>query len=151
MREQIDSYKVANTEILSILKNLSYEYLSKIPIEYIRFLIDNSLEDEDKEYTGFDENGNIKVSSIGEEILDYLNLEYWVTEEEKNELIEIYEKNEKYINEKYNANDLFKNKKKINTFQNEEKSLIVIQKKSVIFTIFEKIKQWLGIIKGMKK
>ena len=74
MRERIDLYKVANTEILSILKNLSYEYLSKIPIEYIRFLIDNSLEDEDKEYTGFDENGNIKVSSIGEEILDYLNL-----------------------------------------------------------------------------
>lgn len=145
MRESVDINKVANTEILNILKKLSYEYSSKIPIEYIRFLIDNSLEDEDKEYTGFDENGNIKVSSIGEEILDYLNLEYWATEEEKNELIEIYKENEKDLNEKYNSDNLFKNKEKINTVQNEEKSLIVVHKESVILKIIKKIKQWLKI------
>lgn len=143
MKETVDLNRIANREILNILKNINYEYSSKIPISYIEFLINNSIEDEDNEYPGFDEEGNIKISSLAEEILDYLNLEYWATEDEKKKLIEIYTKNEKELNEKYNTENLFKNKEKIDEIKNEEKSLIAVQKKSVIFKIFEKIKQWI--------
>lgn len=145
MKEAVDLNKIANTEILNILKHISYEYSSKIPIKYIEFLRDNSIEDEANKYSGFDEDGNIKVSSLAEEILDYLNLEYWTTEDEKKKLIEIYTKNEKELNKKYNSDNLFKNKENKITTDSEENSLAVVQEKSIITKIFEKIKQWLKI------
>lgn len=144
-----DLNKIANTEILNILKNIGYEYSSKVPTKFIEFLMENSIEDEKNEYTGFDKNNNIKVSSIAEEILDYLNLEYWATEEEKEELIKIYENNEKVLNEKYNSDNIFKKKQNISPEKKEETSLITVQKKSKISMIFEKIKKWLKI-KGKK-
>ena len=145
MRNTEDANKIANTEILNIIKKIGYEYSSKLPTKFIEYLMENSIEDEQNKYTGFDENGNIKVSPIAEEMLDYLNMEYWATEEEKKELLKIYENNEKILNEKYNYDNLFKNKKHINEEKKEETSLITVPKKSKISIIFEKIKQLLKI------
>ena len=68
--------QIAYTEISNILDNLGKEYLEKVPKKLVKFFQDNSLE-----YCNlcFDANGNIKLSPLAEEILCYLNLEYWST------------------------------------------------------------------------
>lgn len=144
MEDIKDLNKIANTEILNILKKIDYEYSHRVPIKFIKFLIDNSIEDEKKVYTGFDENGNIKISSRAEAILDYINLTYWASDEEKKELISIYKNNERVLNEKYEVDRIFKNKKQYNNVvEKEEKGLITVRKHNIIFEMFEKIRNWL--------
>ena len=82
------------------------------------------------------------------DILAMLTLNYWCnSEEEKAELMSMYSDNElKYqeeLREKYNPDNLFKNKTRIqeNIQENvEEKQLVVIDDKPWYKKIFEKIK-----------
>ena len=133
--------KIAYTEVLSILRNINPQYSSKIPINFIKFLIANSIEDVNNEYSGFDRNGNIHVSNTAEAILNYINLEYWSTEEEKQELLKLYLKNEEEIKNKYNPDNIFKkvNKNKKTNIETSEDTIntSLIEYKKSFFTIFK--------------
>ena len=74
-----------------------------------------------------------------------LKLDYWSTEDEKQELLSILNQNEKEyqseLNEKYNPDNIFKNRQSIKQEQNiEETSLVPIKEKNFILKLFEKIK-----------
>ena len=98
MVNSVDNEIITNTEILNILKKIDLEYIYKIPEEIIEYLNENSLKIKDEKYSGFDENGNIKVSKEAEEILIYLYLNYWAIKYLNNEKeIQKMEKRRKYI------------------------------------------------------
>ena len=140
MVNNVDNEIITNTEILNILKKIDLEYIYKIPEEIIEYLNENSLKIKDEKYSGFDENGNIKVSKEAEEILIYLYLNYWADEDEKEKLIEKYKENEKQLSDKYDVYKVFEQRKR-NTEDGEKKEVHLVEVKDNIFVkILNKIK-----------
>ena len=110
-----NTYARAYTEILEIIKYFPKEEYAKIPKEKIEFYKENM----DANYN-FTINPEIDLSkqNISKEanaIMVNLFKEYFATEEQKTKINEILElnqkKSEKEKREKYNPEDLFKNKK----------------------------------------
>ena len=136
--------KVRNTysEVSSFLNILLEEDRNKIP-KKLRDLIEN---EKSKEYTptySYDipiENQNI--SDEANAMIALLHLNYWCCDNnEKERLNTIFDDNEnkyqKELSEKYNPDNLFKNKQsKVETVEN---SVAMIEYKESIFT---KIKNW---------
>ncbi len=93
---------------------------------------------------------NLKNETLA--LIAMLNLKYWCeSEEEKERLKSIYEKNEiKYqeeLREKYNPDNIFKNKEEKTESEEIPNTAIVEYKKD---TIFEKIKRFLSNIFKIK-
>ena len=130
------------SEVYEILNTLGKEYINKIPIKLYQHI--ESKRDK-KSIIEFDVNKDIASQDVSEEatdIISYLNLEYWCTEEQKKELIKQYQENdkkyEKKLKEKYNTDSLFKKEKYIDT---NEKNLVNTEKKQSLFIkIINKIK-----------
>lgn len=130
------------SEVYEILNTLGKEYISKIPIKLYQYI--ESQRDK-KSIVEFDVNKDIASQGISEEaadIISYLNLEYWSTEEQKKELIKQYQENDKKyeekLKEKYNTDNLFKKEKYIDT---NKRNLIKTEKKQSLFSrILKKIK-----------
>lgn len=104
-------------------------------------------EQKDKEYVkNINPNIPIKEQNLLEEtlaLIAMLNLQYWCKDEqEKERLKSIYAENErKYqdeLREKYNSDNLFKNKQKVVEEKNEETAMIEYEEDS-IFTKIKKI------------
>ncbi len=100
--------QIAFTQVLNILNNIEKEYYQKIPSEIIELFTENSIEF----YQYYDEKGQTKISKLAEQILCYLNLEYWCEDDEKNKLIEKYKKNDEVLEQKYNINAVFEKREK---------------------------------------
>ena len=74
-----------------------------------------------------------------------LKLDYWCTKDEKQELLKILNQNEQEyqaeLTEKYNPDNIFKNKKVTKINENtKEISLVTIKEKSFILKLLDKIK-----------
>lgn len=142
----MESYAYA--EIIEILDNLEVQYKEKIPNKLIDFFKENSAKDYQNHIVNNISLSEQKLQKETLDILAMLTLNYWCnSEEEKTELMSIYSDNElKYqeeLREKYNPDNLFKNRTKIqeNIEENtEEKQLVVIDDKPWYKKIFEKIK-----------
>lgn len=148
---EVTREQIAYTEISNILDNLEKEYLEKVPRKLVKFFQDNSLE-----YCNlcFDANGNIKLSPLAEEILCYLNLEYWSTTEKKQKLIEKYKGNEERLRKQYDIDVILQNRKdeiekkieqenKVEENKNVKEKHLVIRKETIIQKIIRKIKDFL--------
>lgn len=128
--------KEAYCEIIEILKYMDEKYVKKIPKQLIYFFKSNSANNYkfriNKELP-------LKQQTLKEEtrvILAMLNLNYWCTEEHKQELIKIYKNNEEIyqskLREKYNYDNLFENKKtKVETGEN---IIAMVEYKESFFT-----------------
>lgn len=131
MANRNDSY----VEILEILKHMDKVYVNKIPKKLIEFFEDNKSRDYQFKYNSDLELDKqiLNVNTLA--LLAMLNLNYWCeNKEHRNELIDKYNKNEqKYqeeLREKYNPDDIFKNKSKnietdIDTISASEKVQLV--------------------------
>lgn len=108
------------SEIYEILNILGKEAIDKLPHK-LYGLIEKEM---DKEYKPnlLDENGLVDETKISQEtiaLFAVLNMKYFMQdEEEKKELLKIYRKNEENyqaeLREKYNPDDIFKNRKIVN-------------------------------------
>lgn len=98
---------MAYTEVMNVLHYIEKEYFDKIPKELIEYWEENSL----AYHMCWDRNGNFRISPLAEEILCYLNLEYWCNQEEKKKLIEIYKNNDRKLAEAYDIYKILENKK----------------------------------------
>lgn len=102
-------------EVEYILRKLDDEYINKIPQEVWDYINKNK----DKNYVFEYDNDkilseqNLNIDTIS--ILTYINMEYLLEEKERRELLELLKKDdmvaEQQKKEKYNPEDLFKNKK----------------------------------------
>ena len=135
----------AYAEVDEILANMESIYVEKIPKKIRELFSNNRLE-------GYTPNINSKIPLDEQNlqkktysILAMLNLNYWCeNENEKQELIAIYAENdrkkEEELREKYNPDNLFKNKhKEINKEIEKENETAIVQYHESILT---KIKKW---------
>lgn len=115
-------YKQSLTELNMIIHYMDIEYLKKIPEKFIDFIVENM----DSNYApNISKNIPLNEQVLKKDtkvLLSLLYRMYWCDNETKKELIkndliskEIYEKEQR---EKYNPNDIFKNKKPIVTENN---------------------------------
>lgn len=109
----MNQYCIAYTEILDILNHMDSKYISKLPESLINYLNTNK----DNNYScNIDYSIPLKANNLNHNtliILAMLLINFWCeTEEEKQELIDIYFQNEqeyqKTLNEKYDPNLMFK-------------------------------------------
>lgn len=136
----------AYTEIDNFIELLDEYNRNKIPKKLREFF----KKEKDNNYTKIiDSNIPIQEQNLKEEtlaLIAMLNLQYWCEdEEEKQRLKKVYSENErKYqdvLREKYNPDNLFKNKKKTNAdvFSTQQMSMVEYKKD----TIFTKIKKFI--------
>ena len=129
---------IAYTEVINILNYLEKEYYDKIPKELIEFFKKHSFE-----YNMcFDGNGDYRISPLAEEILCYLNFEYFCDREEKKILIEKYENNDKKLSEMYDINKVLEAKKNKTRGQKEEDNQVVVVKENLVKKIIDWIKSF---------
>ena len=140
-------YTKCLVELDEILNYLSLENLVKIPIE-----IRNSIkEQKDKEYIWkYDETKELKEQKLDRKtiaMLSYLNMEYLLNEEQKEFMQNLHKLNEQKLEkekqEKYNTENLFKNRT-TNTIPKTEISnenvAMLEYKESVLKSILIRIK-----------
>lgn len=132
------------SEILNHLKKSDYD---KIPKEVIDVIEKNK----DKEYIWkYDETKDLKNQNVSKDtiaILSYINMQYLLNEEQRKFVQEIFNENQKKLEnlkkDKYNSDNLFKDKQ-INLDTSKTSELSISKYKESIFT---KIKNWLKQIK----
>lgn len=164
----MENIKLACSEVYCLLEILGDTYKNKLPNKFLEFIDQNrnpefSLEINENDYE------NLKISKDGLVLISFLNLNFWVKDEnEKQRLIEIYKRNDEIKKEKLSAyqnpdwlsqtnkkeNQIITNEKiesislekqgNIEKNNSEEKSLSIIEKVS----LFDKIK---NIIKKFLK
>ena len=135
-----NTYAKAYTEVLEIISHLSPEEYSKIPSEKIKFYEDNM----DKEYEfKIDPEIDLDEQNISKEanaIIVSIFRDYFATEEQKEKIEQILNSNQTKLEnekrEKYNPDDVFKNRKLDNTNIPNENNLPMEVKKDNFFTKF---------------
>lgn len=137
----INTYARAYTEVIEILNHFSREEYSKIPVEKVEFYKNNM----DREYM-YSINPKVDLSkqNISKEayaILISLFRDYFANEKQKSMIENLLKQNqlkeEKEKAEKYNPNNIFKNR--TTKAEVTEKSTAMVKYKNSIFT---KIKSW---------
>ena len=141
------AYAKAYTEVLEIIKYFPKEEYAKIPEEKIEFYKNNM----DKDYN-FKINPEIDLSeqSISPEanaIMINLFTDYYATEEQKIKIKNILDSNqqkeEQEKRERYNPDNIFKNRNSENIIQNEV--ALVEYKESIFKRFINKIKSFFHI------
>ena len=141
-----ENYACAYREVIEILKYTNQDDVNKIPSEKLLLWLDNMKEDYNFE---IDEEKPLSEQNISKEakaILANIFKEYWATDYQKQRIEEKekydIEKLEKEKYEKYNPNDIFKNKNQINIeTDNISDNVAMVEYKVSLFTkIFNKIK-----------
>lgn len=139
----------AYSEIDKILSFMEFEYIEKIPKKLRETFKNEKLKDYkpdiDKNIPLNEQNLERKTYAI----LAMLNLHYWCNnKEEKRELLKAYSYNDKKrqeeLRDKYNANNIFKNKAKEIEKQETKKeitALIEYKEESFIKKIIDRIKR----------
>lgn len=137
----------AYSEVDKFLELIGEEMKNKIPLRLRNFFkreMDNNYIPTINTHIPIKEQ-NLKRKTIA--IISGLNLQYWCREERKQELLEIYSNNEKKYQkelcEKYNPDDIFKNRNRIipeeiQTF--EETRMTIVQEEKWYKKIFKLIK-----------
>lgn len=141
-------YIKAYTEIKCLLRYFPIEYIKKLPNKLLEMIQKNS---DEKYDIDVDLNKNLQDQNISKktkDILAVLTYNYWSNESEKEYLKNRFYENErtfqKELLEKYNTDNLFKNKK-----INEEKenlevvSMVEYKKESLISKLLNKLKKFL--------
>ena len=145
-------YKQSLTELNTIIHYMDMEYLKKIPQKFINFISENM----DSNYDpNISKNIPINEQTLKKDtrvLLSLLYRNYWCDEESKTELIkedllakDIYEKE---LREKYNPDNIFKNKEEqidnISTSQVQENvtSLVEYKEQTWYQKIFENIRNF---------
>lgn len=134
------------SEIYCLLKHFPESYVHKIPKKLLYIIEQNAKE---KYLFEVDIDKPLEEQAISKDtknMLVVLKYNYWSTEEEKRNMIIKLQENEdnyqKWLKEKYNTDNLFKNKKQKIEINMEEKQLVEVKEESFIQKIINKIKQF---------
>ena len=137
-----ETYAQAYTEVLEIIKHLPEEEYAKIPEEKIQFFKNNM----DKNYIfTIDPEIDLSEQNISQKanaIVINIFMDYFANEQQKVKIKEILDLNQKIAEqkkrEKYNPDDLFKNKNnQSNSFEENNTTTAIIEYKESFFTKFK--------------
>ena len=129
-----------NAEILGVLMALGYNYINKIPKNVMKHLTENC---DVYKIPSIDKNKRIEEQNISDEaraFITMLKLKYWCkTEKEKKDIIKKLSENEKKYQEelqqKYNVNNIFDNKKSKEKTEKQNTNIAIIESKKINFII----------------
>ena len=135
----------AYAEVDSILELMDSKYIMEIPKQLRQMFKDKKAINYNKKIVANKPLQEQELSSETLEILAVLNYNYWCKDEvKKKELLDLYYKNdlkkEKESREKYNPDNIFKNKNIVNKPE-ENVSMVVIEENSVLKKIINFIKR----------
>ena len=143
-------YKMALKELLVILKYIPKTDYEKIPEDVLKMIKTNA----EHTYSFYvDERKSImnqNISELTKAMLENFYRDYWVTDIEKNKILEEEhikrKKTEEQKKKRYNPEDIFKNNKKIKfSYEGkDEMTLINVQEKKWFKKIYEFIKRIIG-------
>ena len=140
----IDATNLAFAEIADIINHLDKDLYNKIPNKFLKMI---NLKKDRTYKINIDYSRDIHEQILHETkvILGLMYRDYFVSDEEREKLREREQKQIKQekekIREKYNPDNLFKNKKlEKNDNEEEPKILVEYKEKTVIQKIFDKIK-----------
>ena len=128
-------------EVEDILQKLDSTYKDKIPKEIWKYIRQNKDNDYSFSYNEKEPLMNQPLNIDTVAILTYINMEYLLDKKQKQDTIELLKKDEIFLEkkkrEKYNPDDLFKNKN--SKVEKIEETVAMVAYKESIFT---KIKNW---------
>lgn len=138
------------SEVYEILDILGKEYSDKLPHKLYEYIKNNRNENNMKKFCIEKPIDEQDFSEETIKCIAYLNLQYWCDEEQKKELLKQYNQNdikfEKELREKYNPDEIFKNKQKI--IENESN---VIGEKNIFPTEYKKENVFTKIFNFLRK
>ena len=135
----------AMAEVIYYLKGIKQEDINKIPKKLMQYLNENA----SKEHIcSFDYNKPLKELDILDEargIIGMICYNYWcVTEQQKEQYLKKLSMNEQQyqeiLHEKYNPDNIFKNKQK-HTENNQMQATAIVEYKN--YSLFKKVKKFL--------
>lgn len=133
-------------EVYEILNILGQDYINKIPYDFYKFI------DESRNkniVVRFNVNIPLEQQKISDETIEFislLNLKYWCTKEQKEDLVKKYNDNEikhqKNLKEKYNTNNLFEkfNSTNYTSKKGQNQTAIIEIKENLFVKFIKKIK-----------
>ncbi len=139
------NYIKAYTEVNCLLEYLPQSYIDKLPKKLIELIQNQS----NKQYNiNIDTNKSLleqNFSKKAKDLIAVIKYNYWSTDEEKQQLQQIFYDNEnkyqKELSEKYDLNNIFKKKEsKIEMPQIENNVQMVVYKENIFIRIFNKLK-----------
>lgn len=147
MNNQLEISNIA-AETMQVLRYFGRNFRSKISSDFLKLL--EELSEGSNIVVKIDKNKELKDQNISEGCKDLIAIIYYrfiATEDEKREIIKAWNNNEmsyqNMLREKYNVDNIFKDKTDKNTDKQKiENSLVEIKKDSLI----EKIKRFLNKI-----
>ena len=134
-------YSEAAVEVLDILNHTNKEDVARIPQNFIKFLTNISSKSYKVKFNYEQPINGLNLKKQTKELLGFIYITWWCDKEEREKYKKLIQesniKNEE-IKEKYNVNDIFKNKKekqehKIIQNENVMKTSIAEYKKENIF------------------
>ena len=135
----------AATEINKILSYLPIEYVEKIPNKLRTFFLNVESQEYEPNIDPYKQLDEQDLKPKTKTLLTIIYRNYWCNEQEKAELdkmlIENDKKYEDELREKYNSDDIFKNKQKTSTTVQDTNLPIEIKKESFIRKLLEYIKK----------
>lgn len=147
-----NQYAIAYSEVLEILKYISKEDYNKIPQEKLNVFKTNASKDYKFKYNPQKTLDEQNVSKKAKAIIGLLFRDYWASESQRQKIIrkQNYDrmKIEKEKQEKYNQNDIFKEKQINKNSINIENTSIIEYKESLLSKILQKIKRIFHISKN---
>lgn len=145
-----EMYKTSYKEIFLIIMSLPQEYIKLIPEEKIKFYYENMDNNYDYKIDYEKRIDEQNMSEVTKAILANLYRDYFVTDEERINILKDEENKLNQIEEekrkKYNPENIFKNNIQENIKKEEEIDLpIILEEKSIMKVIIKKIKNLLHI------
>lgn len=141
-------YKQSLKEINTILDFMGNEYIEKLPKKFVRFIKENmdiSYEDNINQSTPIDKQPLKNDTKI---LLSLIYRNYWCDEDKKKQLMEEdankKREYEKEIYEKYNPDNIFKNRNKVieDIKINEDEKQLLVPKETFFKKLINKIKSF---------
>ena len=137
-------------ETLDVLEHFNNEFVSKIPRNVIKQLEELATDSDEKAI--IDKSKKLNEQAISEEcksLISMIYYNYFANEEEKKEILNIWNENERLyqeeLNKKYKIDNLFKNHKQRDDLQ---KKLLAIKENK---NLFQKIWSFIGKILRVHK
>ena len=145
----IDS-SIIYSEVYSILKAMNKNDVKKLPRKCLELIKNKKSKTYNPKY---DLKKNLKDQNVKQETISFLALlylNYWCdSEDEKKELMEQFNHNEKKyqeeLREKYNPDNLFKKKIIEKNQEEKESTSLTIYKEKIFQKIINKLKRWFHI------
>ncbi len=132
-----ENYREALTEVFDVINNSEQDIKNKIPKTLFEFLKNNVKKDYIVNIDYHDNNWDKKIKQDTKEILALIYRDYLVTPQEREQLLkeeaEEERKIEQELREKYNPDNIFKNKEK---YEKQEELNLVVKEEKVWYKKF---------------